>query len=880
MAAAQGREAEHLRKEELYQAIVHKHKEMQVDVEKEKARLVEIVNGVEREMETLKRERNELQRLVDFGGFAQRAKEEGEEAEEEGDEYATRKIREQQVRRKALQMLAEDYENKLKDKEREIAALRRNLERAEEEKAAGDTRKAVVGAGVQTQETGESIREEQRRIEARAHRWKEAAKRALAKVGDLVAQIEDLEGQMEKVLEIEAQTGRKERAARGKWAEDAFAELERKIRNADAVPAADQMETCGLASLSAIARMAAEATQENAKMSQTIAKYSQQIRDVSARNELINSELDKIMRQIPQNRESQRKETAELRAELLQRGEQQASVERALKDLREKVVPSLRQMLRSEQARASEMDARLAQYADLERQFQSEQASLIREKETYAKAIAENQKQLEALRRPSAESQRNRCAVRHCFSFWRPRVRRPPAVDIEDIAPHVFGGRAKTPASFERVKQSRERVLKTTDAKCGSDLGDSLADINTVSTNKGKRRAMPISMFSAKEAPVVEDKGSLEALRKELEEALQSLAASRKRAVRLEAERKEFKRCTRCLIANRHLLEEEKQKLILSSGTKRRRQRLNRRPPSQGISVEMAKVLFAENLGFKGRPLEFLKKQRLHTPLASTKGLHSLARLTGEKWERRLLTQGAETSLVSRHLPSRNILPGPGNGYEEFMITPRIERGEHLAKQSEMQRYFSGKRREKMMSPSGSSGAYVLPSSGFRARRAEPEKESSLCAGLGDTGNFKSFTTFLSFPKSLQEREADEAHPTSQVSNALVSANTPKVPKKRRKKKASVSKGKKKGAKEHNLAGLVKEQRLTNKETKMLTKVLKTIRSESKPKKRRAKRSLEAGAKRAGRKGSGRKKSCLQQLMKKADMRKLLSRNLAVRRGN
>lgn len=837
---------------EILEVIIQKHKEREEEAQRENEEQRKRVEEIERERDQLRTEKKKLEKVVGMrrdtrGGQFQ-------ESEEEADEYAVRKVRQRHAENRALERLAEDYEERLKDKERQIGAMRRKLEEGEHKEEFSQMREKKERT-VQTEETRKSLDQRIRDQKQESDRWEQVAQTLANKLEKVASEFRKAMHRLARELELGPQERDTEKSG---WAETVMRNFRTKIWDVHFQTESSQVEQCGSASAGWFARVLSEVSQmqrENKEMSGTIAKYTQQIKEVSSRNELINSELDKIMRQIPETQEAQQRQICELKAELRRRDEQKKAAEEALNELKEKVIPSLREMLGKEKQRTKKMDQQMERYADLEQKYRKTQTN---ERENHRNMLAQKELEIRKLHQSKAPPNVTSLGIRHCASFWRPKRTRKVVCDIEDVTPRLFQKRVKTPASFERIKGRQEKLLKSTEVKCASDLNESLQDIHTVSTNKNRLRTTPISMFTTKDVPVAESTLGPQsgdwASAKKVQEVLEKLVACKDRVAELENEKRKFKQCSRCLIANRHLLAEEKQNLILSSGAKRRRWR------NPVTSSDMSKVLFSENLGFKKRFLRDLAKQRMATPLASTKGLNSLSKVTGQDWAPRLRTHENHPVLKPNFSISRQMGCENRMRLEDFMITPRIERGEQLAKQMEICRYFSGKQADKVVLPENLGGA---------------EKDNSVLAGLSDTSNFKSFTTFLSIPKSLKPRETDE--PPRGSPQLDQSEGAPKSRKKR--KKGSTSKSKKRVTRKVKLKSLGQEQRLTTNEQKMLKKVLKTMRSESKSKKKRAKRSLDVRAKKGATKTGARKKSCLGNLLKRDEMRRMLGRNLA-RAGN
>ena len=136
------------RKIEIFEMIVEKHKEQEDNLKSEMERLIQIINGMEEEMKTVKKTNKKLTRAMDIGGFQKKASfklnlmRDDEEEEEEGDEYVNRKIREEKVEQDAMELLMEEYEGKLLDKQKQINYLKIKVseqENGEDNKFMGET---------------------------------------------------------------------------------------------------------------------------------------------------------------------------------------------------------------------------------------------------------------------------------------------------------------------------------------------------------------------------------------------------------------------------------------------------------------------------------------------------------------------------------------------------------------------------------------------------------------------------------------------------------------------------------------------------------------------------------------------------------------------
>jgi hypothetical protein len=344
-----------------------------------------------------------------------------------------------------------------------------------------------------------------------------------------------------------------------------------------------------------------------------------------------------------------------------------------------------------------------------------------------------------------------------------------------------------------------------------------------------------------------------------------------------EEHKRMFRKCKRCLIANQNLLDEEKKKLLVSLEVKKKKwkeESLGRK--SKKSSPEMSKILFSENSIFKNKIGEYLKRRKLKTPLASTKGLNSLVKMSCRKKKNRILTEEYKDSNLDNNKNKfcKEIIPESRNELEKFMITPRIEREDYRMKKMEMNQYFSNKNPDKFNPLSASNSDYCI--SVPHGPNKQMNRENNTYQDFTDTSNFKSFTTFLSYPKSHVEKELEHdihVQIPSKLSNKLDKPK-PKISK----KKKSVSKGKKKISKSVKLKGLGQNHNLTLREEKALKKLLYTLRSDSKPKikkKKRVKKSLDVWPKKKMKKSTrGKKESCLRQLMKKDEMRRLICKNL------
>jgi hypothetical protein len=292
----------------------------------------------------------------------------------------------------------------------------------------------------------------------------------------------------------------------------------------------------------------------------------------------------------------------------------------------------------------------------------------------------------------------------------------------------------------------------------------------------------------------------------------------------------------------------------------------------------MSKILFSNNSIFKNQIGEYLKKKKLKTPLASTKGLNSLVKMSCRNKKSRIVTEGNKESKIE-HVPFyKEIIPESRKDLEKFMITPRIEREDFRIRKMEMNQYFSSKMTDKINPLSASNSDYCISLPVGQVQNKILNKDNNTYQEFADTSNFKSFTTFLSYPKSQGEKELGmHIKIPSKMSNQI---EKPKV--KNMKKKKSVSKSKKKTS--VKLKGLGKEHNLTLKEEKALKKLLHTLRSDSKPKikkKKKIKRSLDIWPKKKLKRSVKRgKESCLKQLMKKDEMRKFLCKNLIKKKSN
>lgn len=835
---------------EILEAIIQKFKDKEEKLNNENEDLKKEVEKTESE---LKKMRTDWMKLDLVGGRMQRLSGEVHREngpEEEADEYAMRKVRQRHAENEALGMLAEEYESRLKDRDRQVEALRQRLEEIEFKEADADHFKVKRAVSVQTSDTSQSIDQRTADNARRIQRWKQVAQALADKLGSFVGEVRLARNQLAKELGMgpsENNGGLDDN--REDWPQRLIHEFEIRIGDNLFKAKSPQVEHCGSSCVSWLTRVVSEVRQvqcENKEMSQTISKYREQIREVSTRNELINSEVDKIMKKIPESQDAQQKQISELKAELRKRDQQKKAAEDALNELKDKVIPSLRDMLIREQSKAQEMDRQLEQYADLERKYRIAQENEKREPKRQRIGQARDKTTQSSAKRASL-------AIRHCGSFWRPKEVKRVICHIEDVTPRLFHKSVKTPVSFDRMRAAKDHIVKSTEIKCGSELNESLRDINTVSTSKNKQRIRPISMFTAKDIPEAKPTSTPQpvdwATAKKVQELLEKLIECKDRITELEDEKRRFKQCGRCLINNRFLLEEVKQNLILSSAAKHKT-RPTPGKPSTRTSSDMSKVLFRDNLRLHRGATGHFTKQRMATPLASTKGLNSLLKVTGKKWVPRVMTQENEVPVQSKFSMARQSSDQSKMRLEDFMITPRMGRADQLAKHLEKGQYFS-RGRHKAMSP--------LRLDGMEDPQHDKAlwKEGSEYAGLSDTSNFKSFTTFLSIPQSLKQNDTRTAASKVTRGSKPGEANEPvKLKKKRR--KGTGSKSKKEPTRGVKLRSLGKEKKMTPNQKKMLKKLLKSMRSESKPKrKKRVKQSTGKSIKKDWPASGRRKKASL-----------------------
>ena len=912
--------------------------------EQELARMADIISGLEREIKELSLSNQKLQRVVKFGGIKERLRD--EEEEEETDEYAMRMLRENDLNQKTVGRLVDEYESKLADKQRQLDAMSRRLEAKEEEMEVSQAAKSFKT--VQTEETRESINDHYLKLEQKSGKWKQMAKVLLEKIDVLVSNTEEAEQRLLKQCGLKGKwtysgehmllnLDRPKEA----WPDVLLARIEGKIDSNLAQLTFPELDTKGsslLGNMPQIINKISELQTSNDDLSKTISKYSQQINEVSQRNELINEELDKIMKCIPKNQEEKTKEIVSLKQQLGKEREKSESVTAALKNLKESVIPSLKQLVEEETQKSKQMDRKLEAYAFLEGEYKSLQATLDQEKTRLDRMLREKDAKMESTRnemqgqlqqkerkirelqtrlnqKPTnqtpANPEKTICGVFHAISFSKLKKRKKPACDIEDILPRVFPKQPDVVESIERVKKCRETTLKSTEMKITGSVCDSFQDIHTVSTNKNRKPRTPISIFKAKEPTNPDSEFGSNSNNASVSEKMVSILKEKlflckKELRRMQEQKRDFKKCKRCLIENKELWEEEKQSLLFNLDAKRKkwkRESLSRR--RQPASPEMSKILFTPNDNFKVKVQQFMRRSKGHTPLATTRGLGTLSGMIDQGWKSNVRTEEnepmasldqkmdplhKERKLFLQHGHSEN---NAKRGRRQVMVTPRLENDDDRIKKMEINQYFSSHVPSKVKTLLESNSDQFLPNPPGESNDFHLSRANDTLNNLADTSNFKSFSTFLSYQKSQIGRETLENNPKlpldiDRIKNELNEKKNVSQGKGFKKKNAALLKSKKKSAKKNKFSLLGKEKNITLREEKALKKYLTSIRAETKSKQKKKKKkqsvevvlrkkvkaSLDLHSKRKAKKSVRGKKSFLNQLIKKDENRQFLINHL------
>jgi hypothetical protein len=642
--------------------------------------------------------------------------------------------------------------------------------------------------------------------------------------------------------------------------------------------------------------------QENQELNKTISKYSKQIKEVSMRNELINDELDKIMKCIPKNQEEKTKEIMDLKQNLKIQKEKNEKMEHVLENLKNTVIPSLKKLIEEEKEKSGKMDKQIENYSFLEQEYKNIQQIYKKEKEEFNELLSQKEALIQQLSK-SKKSERNlkgSNGIFHSLSYSKLKTPKTFEVDIEDILPRIFHKKSPALSTIKRIKKSRETTLKSTDIKTHSNETNSFQDINTVSTNKNVKLRTPISVFKIKEPGGGQDSelGSFSQNVSDSEKMVnllkEKLFMCKKELKQMQEQKQNFRKCKHCLIKNKQLWEEEKQNLLFNLDAKRKKWKQESMTKCKTqLSPEMSKILFTPNENFKIKVQQFLNQKKQNTPMASTRGLGSLSGMVDQRRKHNVRTEENEVYKGPRHV---NIQPKKTRTEvtpKHLLITPRVQNHEEKIKKMEINQFFSNKMPNKVKTLLESNSDQFLPHREPILKEYHVMNAHETLNNLADSSNFKSFSTFLSYQKANMERDTLEANPKIPIDINKLQNNSHQRKMasqgKRFKKKSTPSKSKKKSSKKIKFSLLGKEKNITLREEKALKKYLSSIRAETKSKQKKKRRikqsadiypkksvktSTEVVTKKKLKKSLRGQKNFLNQLMKKDENRKFLFNNL------
>ena len=631
--------------------------------------------------------------------------------------------------------------------------------------------------------------------------------------------------------------------------------------------------------------------EENKRMGGTIQEYSQQIKDVSSRNEKINVELDKIMTKIPETQSLQNQEIQDLKKNLDKTKSEKKTLKEGLKKLQQEVIPGLKNLVKEEQIKTQELDKKMEVYSFLEKEYTDLKNLLSNERKSFNQTLRVKDSKITEMIYLEKKPGSVFLSIQSCLSFakeLKPRVFH--SRDIENIPSRIFIKNPSNQVNFQKKSSSMKEAFQSTEAKVtpGSN-NTSFQNLNTTSTNKNKETTAVVSEFLPVQMISKNNKFKKENidLKKIIEHLKTTLLKLKDKLNKSEGIKKQFKKCKRCLILNQELLEEEKQELVVQLEEKRKKwKRKNSLKKLETISPEMAKVLFGKEQVFQDNvKLYYQKKKKKSIRMMTEQNKNSICDSSAKKGLMKIKSEvysHKNNPFSSKNAQKECFLTKNSDNSDHF-VTPRMRPDLGVFKKNKINTFYSNKIDDKI-------DVYLTKNKSFINPIVNNYKKLLEINSSGDTNELlsqismikktKSISSFVAPSKRLKEQNSTDQDDFSRfISKKRSRLLDSKISERKRSikgkyKKNALSLKPKEKTMRHNKGSysIKKNKSLTQKQETMLVQLLNTLNGKSKGlKKKQVRSKIESGL---NKRKPKKKTNCIEQLLKKSEIKKLISHNM------